>query len=361
MTKAQPGYAQAVINQKQYNLTFDQQAFVKKNADKWPLVELLQKTFKDPSLNERSAEYDELRKYVAKVKRDINKFDLTEDQIAFVETNSETMRPLELAKNLFPNANLKALSTEVQFISEYLKAVGLIGTDDKYSDEYRPPKAAASLVRKINKADSAANFDANDLTPAQKKCVESLRTYLQSIRFCAYMKILLEPDMKEIFEEEFIKGVYDKSDLNSEELNMYINLCMEYVNLHQIQKRKIALETKINSAVGEDSEEGKKLYMSFVELLSGYERELTGSKKHTESLQVKLSSSRSARLKGLTEANESLSKFVEEWKSEEGRKRALKIAEARTKLVSAEINRLETLEEYIASVYGIGRDEILRN
>lgn len=361
MKKGDPGYVRAVIDQKQYSLTFAQQDFVKNGVERMPLVELLQKTFKDPSLNERSVEFDELRKYVAKVKRDISKVDFTLDQILFIEQNSGDMKPFELAKNIFPDLKtLKPLSTEVQQISEYLKASGLVGVDDKDGD-YRPPKASASLVRKINQADPSANFDPNDLTPAQRKCVDSLRSYLQSVRFCAYMRIYKEIDEKQIFEEEFIKGTYDKSDLNSEELNMYINLCMEYVTLHQIIKRKNILEARVNNSVDDDSADGKKLYMTFVDLLSSYEKELTSSKKQTQDLQVKLSSTRSVRLKGLIDANESLSKFVEEWKSTEGRARALKIAEAQNKMVKEEIGRLESLEEYIANIVGIGKDELIKN
>ncbi len=361
MKKGDPGYVRAVIDQKQYSLTFAQQDFVKNGIEKMPLVELLQKTFKDPSLNERSVEFDELRKYVAKVKRDISKIDFTLDQILFIEQNSGDMKPFELAKNIFPNnKSLKPLSTEVQQISDYLKATGLIGVNEQEGD-YKAPKASASIVRKINQSDPAANFDPNDLTPAQRRNVDSLRSYLQSVRFCAYMRIYKEPDEKQIFEEEFIKGTYDKSDLNSEELNMYINLCMEYVSLHQIIKRKNALETRVNNSVDDDSVDGKKLYMSFVDLLSGYERELTASKKQIQDLQGKLSSTRAVRLKGLMEQNESLSKFVEQWKAEETRKRAIKIAEAQNKLVSEQIDRIETMEEYIASVHGIGRDEILKN
>lgn len=362
MNKKDPGYFHAVIDQKQYNLTFSQQEFVQKNVDKLPLVELMQKTFKEQTLNEKSIEYDEIRKYVAKIKRGTPRVDFTEDQILFIEGNASTMKPFELAKNIFPDRDLKPLSAEPQLISEYLKALGLLNSDGKENDEYKPPKAAASIVRKINQADCNANFDANDLTPFQKKCVESLRSYLQSIRFCGYMRIFDEADMKEMFEEEFVKGTYDKPDLNSEELNMYINLCAEYVNIHVVHRNKTVIENKINNALtGGGEEEEKKLYMTWVDLLQRREDDLHKSKKRAEDLQVKLSSTRSKRLESLTQANESLTKFVEEWKNEEGRKRILKIAEARNKLVADEINRIENLDEYIASVLGLGKDEILRN
>ena len=101
--------------------------------------------------------------------------------------------------------------------------------------------------------------------------------------------------------------------------------------------------------------------MSWVELIQKCEDDLHKTKKRAEDLQVKLSSTRADRLKSMAQANESLSKFVEEWKSFEGRQRALKIAEAQNKLVKDEVNRLESMEEYIANIFGVSKDEITRN
>lgn len=358
MKKGDTGYFQAIIDQAQYGLTFEQQVFVQKNADKLQLAELVQKTFKEPSLNERSVEYDDMRKYVAKMRRAVDKLDFTLDQILFIEANALTMKPFELAKNIFPDKDLKPLSREPQAITEYLKAIGAVGSDGKETDQYKPPKASASLVRKINQADTNANFDPNDLSPFQKKCVEGLKSWLQSSRFRGFMDIYREFNMHEMYEEEFIKATYDKPDLNTEELNMYVTLCSEYVNIHTAQKSVTSLESKIDSALSSDD---AKLFQSWVDLLETRRKDLDNSKKMAKDLQVKLSDSRSNRLKGMAQINESLSKFVEEWKSEEGRKRALKVAEARNKQVHDEIVRLETMDEYIANVFGVGRDEILRN
>jgi hypothetical protein len=143
---------------------------------------------------------------------------------------------------------------------------------------------------------------------------------------------------------------------------MYINLCAEYVNIHQVHRNKVIIENKINNAlVGDGDDDSKKLYMTWVDLLQRREDDLHKSKKRAEDLQVKLSSTRSVRLKSIADANESLSKFVEEWKSEEGRKRMLKIAEAQNQLVKNELGRLENFEEYIANIRGVGQQEILRN
>lgn len=358
MKKGDPGYVQAIIDQKAYNLTFDQQDFIKKSAADLSLLELVQKTFKEDSLDERSIEYDSVRKFVAKVKRDVSPLEFTEDQLQFIENNSHSMGPLELAKNLFPKNKVVPLSKETKTIALYLKAIGVGSGEEDDIDEYKPPKAAASIVRKINGAVPNAFWDANDLSPFQKKCVESMKGYLQSIRVSSFMRIC-PPEFRPLFEEELIKATHDKYDLNSEELNMFISLCMEYVNIDQQTYNKNILEAKIAGTLAE-SEDGKKLYMTWVDLLEKREADLHKSKERATKLQEKLSSTRSARLKDMAAVNESLTKFVEEWKSEEGRRRAIIIAEARALELKDEINRIKTAEEYIANVMGIGEDEILR-
>lgn len=360
MNKGDKGYVQAVIDQKEYGLTFAQQDFVKRNAKEMPLLELLRKTFKEDSLDERAVEYDQLRRYVAKVKRNVAPLDLSEEQLMFIENNAHSMKPLELAKNLFPKVDVSPLSKENQTIANYLKAVGITsGTEEGSNEDYKPPKAAASLVRKVNTAVPNANWDANDLSPFQRKCIDSLRAYLQSARVIGFFRICMEADMREMFEEELIKGVHDKHDLNTEELNMYISLCMEYVNIHVQTRAKSQLEFKIANTLDE-SEDGKKLYMTWVDLLEKRESDLDKSKKRATDLQVKLSSTRSKRLEDLAAVNESLSKFIEEFKSEEGRKRAIIIAQANALELESEIKRIEKAPDYIANIMGIGKDEILR-
>jgi hypothetical protein len=359
-------YFYAIIDQYEYDLTFAQQDFVKNNIDKYGLVELMRETYREPSLTERSVEYDHIRRYVAKIKRAVPRPSFTEEQISFIETNSNIMKPFELATTIFPDRKIQKLSSETQRIGEYLKALGISsGNGDSDNNEYRPPKAASSICRKINLIEPSAEFNPNDLTPNQKKCVEALKNYLGSIRFGNFMRIYGKrengQEICSLFEEEFIKGVYDKPDLNSEELNMYINLCTEYVNIQQITESKIFLENKINSSFDDDDEVKQKLSMSWVELLQKREADLNNSKKRAVDLQKMLSSTRSQRLEKQAQVNESLAKFVESWKFQEGRERALKIAEAQNLLVKDELKRIENADEYIANVLGISHDEILRN
>jgi len=367
MNKDDPGYVVAVIDQKDYDLTFAQQDFIKNNLDRlsheYTLLDLTREAYKEPTMDKGSLEYSNVRKYSAKVKR--NKVvDFTRDQVEFMEANGHVMKALEIGKTIFPDKSLVPLSSETQIIAKYLKSIGLDENAPDVDEEYKAPKSVTALVKRINIVDPMANWNPNDLTPFQKKCIETIKSYFVAVRFVTYMqKIYTEVDERHIMEEEYIKAVYDKPDLNTEELNMYITLCAEYVSLYKKEKSKNMLDAKINETLTEqdDSEENKKLYMSYVELAGKFEGEINGTKKRIESLQKNLSDTRSNRLKNQAAVNDSLTKFVEEWKSEDGRKHALRIAAAKDLDVEDEVDRLATMPEYIANIMGIGKDEILHN
>lgn len=356
-------FTEKTINQHQYNLSFAQQDLIEKSQDSLSLIQLTRTVFQDDSLDERTMEYHNVRRFVAKLKRGVPTIEFTAEQVEFINNNAHVIGPFEMAKTLFPDRDVKPLSKETQTIKLYLDAIGASEEDDSKQEKYRPPKSNTVIARKINKADSNANFDSNDLSPFQTKCVESLRSYLQSIRFLAFINIVEEEDLREMFEEEFIKGVYDKPDLNTEELNMYITLCAEYVNIHRLEKQKAMLSAKIDRNIEDsgDDEKQKKLFYTWVEMYKEREEALHKAKARAEKLQTNLSSTRSRRLEKLAQVNDSLSRFVEEWKSEEGRKRALVIAEAKNMELEEEIGRISSMEEYIANIMGTSKDELINN
>jgi len=348
-------YVERTINQNLYGLSFDQQEWLEKHVDEMSLSKLAKGVFDDNDLDERSSEYYGVKKFVSKLKREPRIVHFTEEQLDFIEGNAGEMGPFEMAKTLFPDkADLKPLSKETQTIKQYIDALGDIATEKEGG--YRPPKSFHTIVRKINVADPNAVFVSNDLSPWQRECVEALKSYFQSIRFLSFMKMIEEEDLRRMFEEEFVKAIYDKPDLNSEELNMYIQLCFEYVNIHRLEKQKTMLSRKIDETV---NEEDQKLFYTWVEMYDKREKDLSQTKTRVEKLQTNLSSTRARRLEKQAQVNESLTKFVEEWKSEEGRKRALVIAEAKRLELEGEVNRVEDFDEYIANVMGIGKDEIL--
>lgn len=362
MEKSDPLYVTYVIDQRRYDITFAQQDFIKKEVDSNTIKALMRKAYGDDTLDERSVEFYNIKRYVAKIKKSIEPVTFTEDQIKFIEGNSHSMNGLELTKNVFPEREIKALSNETKTVGEYLKAIGGSAEGEEGNDGYKPPKAVSSLVRKINSYIGNASWNPNDLTPFQRKCVEALKGYLQSARFISFMNSCPGTQDKLIMEEEFVRGVYDKYDLNSEELNMYVTLCLNYVIIDQVTKSKLMLEDKINNVLSGNGNggQGEKLYMTWVDAANQKATELNQRQTAAKGLAEALSANRATRLKSEAQNNESLSKFVEQWKSEVGRARALRIAEIQDRRVKEEVERIESMDDYIASVFGVSSDEITK-
>ena len=57
--------------------------------------------------------------------------------------------------------------------------------------------------------------------------MEKLLTYLSSPRFVGNYDSYNSSIDKELFEAEFVRSVWDKPDLTIDEINLYINVCMD--------------------------------------------------------------------------------------------------------------------------------------
>ena len=356
-----PDYVEKIINQADYGLDFSQQEFIKENIKDMSILTLTQKVFDDSTISDRDQEYYDVRRFIRKIKKKGKLPQFDQDQIDFMNANMGAMNAWEMAKQLFDEPTINKLDGRVQTIARYIKAVSGLNEDEEESSRYIPPKSNVKVTQKINRADPNANWNAKDLSPFEKKCVHSLKSYLHTSRFIHFIEILDDFEMRDLFETEFIKAVYDKPDLNSEELNMFVTLCSEYVTIQKLEKRKFMLGAEIDKTFDPNSDdESNKLYMTWVEQEKSISSELNNAKKRAKELAQAVSGTRVNRMKAETGVNDSLARFVNEWKSEEHRERALRISEAyNLGDLTKEIERIEGFDEYMANVMGVGKDEVL--
>lgn len=223
-------------------------------------------------------------------------------------------------------------------------------------DIYRPPKASNKIIWKVNAAKHEANLVEGKLNNFQLKCIESLKAYLHNHRFVATINAIRSSEEKNLFESEFINGTWDKPDLNSEELNMYITLCSDYVLLKQIKEQLDLLNDELKDSV---QDEDKTIKVALTEAFGKKASEYDSCAKRIKSLQEALSGARSKRMDSTTRLNSSLSAFVEKWKDEEERRKMILIAKARDIKLANEIDRLDDEAEYIARIMGISKEEII--
>lgn len=368
--KLYENYADRIINQHDYGLSFDQQRTLEDKFlnDEMTLAELAAFIYGlQPPIDKRSREFKTVKNYIAKLRRKVPTIEFTEGQIDFIKNNASRMSPKEVALSLFPKIGEMdpkkiALSKEVQTVNKLGVALGLQfqnDTDDKTDSEYTPPKADSVLIKKINSVDITADYPNSNLNSEQKKCVDALRGYLHTHRFLSTINVYKSQNLRNLFEQTFVQSTYNKPDLNADELNMYVSLCQEYVLSSRLQSQMETIQTRIDEYFDPDNEDARKTHAAFINAFSTKVKEHDECQKRMKSLQTTLSGSREKRLAQKVEENQSLTKFVELWKEEESRKRMLIIAEAAKLDVKKEIEKLQDVDEFVAQVMGISADEIL--
>lgn len=347
-------------------LTTEQKTFINENHAKIPdLIELTRAVFEDEDIDGRSKEGRAVRKYCVDNKLDfkttkhekVKSITLTEEQKEFcLEYCRDGMNAYQIAAVLFPDDNITPLSRETLDITNFLNEngpEGQISEPTGFRFEYIPPKTPTILVNKVNEVTSE-EWQPNKLSIAQRECVDALKRYLASPRFVQTISGYLDSNDRELFEAEFIRAIHDKPDLTTDEVNLYINVCIDYINLKHIQKAMNKLDKMFDEA-----ESQQEMTVRLAELLKTKSDEYNQCEKRMESLIQKLQGDRAKRVNAERDKYASILSLVQIFQDEEERKRMIKIANMQQEAVKEEAKRFEDMPEWKARILGIGQQEIL--
>lgn len=352
-----------IINEFHYKLTINQQLFLEANISSGgkELLKLTRDCFNDQLLNEHSDEFNIVKNYLVKLKRQKQAVNFTDEELEFISKNGQFMRPVEIARQMYPESQSN-LAKESQSIAELVKAWDIEYDDpsDKNDDvtgDYEPPRTIPKVLELINKANNLAHYHLNDLVqdPKKKECVMALKRNMHSPRFRMVANSLTRRKLREFFEIEFARAAYDKPDLTADECNQYISLCKAYVD-EIILFEMIA---SFNDRLNEKMMSGDKESMSMMEALETKTQEAKGLRDFIRAQQKVLSGSRSERLDQLASLNDSLTRFIQLAQEEKGREQYLRVQEAQIKEIEGEIKKIDNYKELIAEIYGIQVAEIL--
>jgi hypothetical protein len=362
-TDVKENRADRILNEYRYGLSLDQQLFVEKNATRTDLLKLTQDCFQDISLDEHSDQFKSVKNFLVKYKKGIKATDLTDEQIEFIQNNGAVIRAIDIARQFYPNSDSN-LAKESQTIAAVAKALGVPWEGDSITAEevesdYEPPKTDFQVIEKMNKADINLKLHVTKLDSRKREWIAALKRNMHSPRFLAIANSIRRKKLRELYESEFVKATYDKPDLNAEETNMYITLCNEYVLDVTITEQINLLNDRLCESTVED-EDSRTFTMSLSNSLSAKTKESNECKRRITQLQQSLSGSRSERLKDIANLNESLTKFVELVQEENGRKKLLRLAEAKNLEIQEEIKRIDNFDELIAEVWGMSIEEIIK-
>jgi len=347
-------------------LNKDQKKFIDNNYLQIPDIDQLTRLlFKNENLDGRNKEGKAVAEYMiersygykTKVHKKAKKVELNSDQKKLIqEYAKDRLSSLQIAQLIFQDRDVKNLSMEQRVVADFLKtnSPDYIKPKEEQEEifEYDPPKSPTKVIKKINEY-AQQNLEESKLRRMEKDFVEMTRKYVSSPRFIQLMNTYQKQD-SELFEAEFIRAVWNKPDLTMDEINLYINVCVDYINLKTIQRNM----RKLNEMFDE-CEDQTEMSVKLAEILKAKSAEYHQCEQRQESLIKKLNGDRSARMKNQEDKYASVLNLVQSFQEQEERERMIEIAEKQKLLVNEELDRLETMDSWKARVLGLRREDVL--
>jgi multidrug efflux pump subunit AcrB len=353
-------------SQREEMFTSDQKKYIEEHIkENGNLLGIVRVIFNNEELDERSVQYSAVRTYLAQndisyitssSKNSKSDFSLTDENKKFIDNSIlGGMTTMNIAMLLFSDKFTEATKSKIPLSREYRailayvrgKFPGHAAKPEKLiSDIYIAPKSISVGIKKVNAFCFQSLIDTK-LNANDKKCIEKLITYLGSPRFIQVINTYKNVDDRELFEAEYIRSVWDKPDLTSDDINLYINVCMDYVNQKHIEEQKEKLNAMFDAA--ENQEE---LTMRLTDMLKVKSDEYNQCSARMDKLISKLNGDRAKRLEINFERNANFTAIVQAFQDEEERKRMILMTNMQKKTVEEEAKRLESMSEWKARILG---------
>ena len=346
-------------------LTEEHKEFIDGNYKKINnLNELTNAVFMGEGLDGRTKEGRAVRKYMAekdykyntRENKKVPPVKLNDDHKEFILANADgKMKAFDMAKILFAEKDVTPLSKETIVIADFLKKQAPEKVSPKESaigEKYKPAKTFNDALKVVNKATNQ-ELEAGKMQAQTKKGIEALIGFLQSPRLIQTIGNYTNKEDRALFEAEFVRATWDKPDLTSDEVNLYINVCIDYINLMNIQK---AVD-KLNHMF-EECEDQRDMTVRLAELLKTKSEEYNQCEKRMESLITRLNGDRAKRVQNKQSQNASILNLVQLFQEEEEREVMIKIAEMQKQLVEDEIANIESMPDWKARVLGLRKGDV---
>jgi len=347
-------------------LNKDQKEFLRVNSQDMPdLIDLTKKCFGDESLDGRSKEGRAVRKFLvensikfkttSRIPAEV--INLTKEQGEFIlQQAEEGLSSLEIAKIVFPSRNVKPLSSEQRVVLEKIREVNpdiLPSQDSGALNSYISPKSPSRIIKKINDATGLV-LNEQKLNRQKQICIDRLKINLSNSRFLKIINNFLNEEDRVLFEHEFVRLTWDKPDLTADELNLYLNVCKEVINLEVIS----AHLNKLNSMFDE-ADEQQEMSIRLAEIIKTKSSEYHQCETRIENLTKKLQGDRGERMKKMHKENASFLAIVQLFQEQEERETMVRIAEMQKESIKEEAERLEGMAGWKARVLGISQEDAI--
>lgn len=347
-------------------LSEEQKEFLVKNFKENPsLIDLTRRLFGDPDLDGRTKEGRAVREFLSSqnleyetsVWEKTEDIDLSEAQVDFVKNQAENgLSAFQISEILFPDVSVKRFSKQhlcvLNFLREY-EPNFVHESETAINKEYNSPRTQAVAIEKINEF-AHIGLSKEKVTHDEVECIQSLMRSLSAPRFVQVIGNYSSQKDRRLFEAEFVRATWDKPDLTSDEINLYINVCVDYINLKNISSHIEKLNTMFNEV-----EDQQDMTVRLAEVLKSKTDEYDKCEKRMESLIKKLNGDRAERLKNRQKDHASILTLVRNFQIEEQRQQMVQLAEMQKILVEEEVERLDNMDSWKARILGISKKDAI--
>ena len=348
------------------DISEEQKTFLQENAARIPdLIDLTRQCFENDTLDGRSREGRAVRKFLVENSIDFRTtsrqptetIDFTREQREFILQQAENgLSSLEIARIVFPDRRVPPLSNEQRAVLTEIRLVNpdiLPSQDSGALHKYLPPKSFSRIIKKINDA-TGLGLDEGKINRQKQICIEKLKINLSNSRFLKIINNYLNEGDRVLFEHELIRLTWDKPDLTADEINLYLNVCKEVINLEVISSHLNKLNDMFDVA-----DEQQEMSIRLAEIIKAKSSEYHQCETRIENLTKKLQGDRGERMKKMYKENASFLSIVQLFQEEEERKTMVEIAEMQKQIVRKEADTLENMAEWKARVLGISKDDTI--
>ena len=324
---------------------------------------ITRKFFNDENLDGRTKQGIAIRSLLAsnKIQYKTSKYEkvgelpLTPEQEQFIEDQAANgISALRIAELLYPDRPISAMGLEHRTVAAHIRNSGCENnavSDDAMFVKYQTPRSLERVINRINEA-TGEKIDKDRLTRHHKVCAEKLAINLSNSRFQKIINCYTSQDDRNIFEQEFIRMTWDKPDLTADEVNLYMNVCKEIINLETTSRHL----DKLNKMF-EETQEQNEMSIRLAEIIKAKSSEYHQCEGRVESLIKKLQGDRRERISSRQKENASILSIVQLFQDEEERANMIKIAEMQKSLVTEEGKKMETMVEWKARILGISLED----
>lgn len=356
--------AEAMVCEKKFNLSLEYQLEIRKKYKEYKsLLQLTKDIYQDQSLDENTDEFKNVKNFVTRIHSGQECHNFREEQIAFINEHGPTKRPMEITRILFREVDGNPIK-ECRSVVAVLDALGI-----KYSDDaeaplerlgvYQPPSTDHKIIGLINRVDPEAGYHISKLDSEKRRRIALIKRSLNSPRVIAMLSAIRSQLHREVFETQFVLYLSDKDNVSVEDVSTIADLANENVRSLLITEEISLLNDRLAEAsVGDDA--SRAFTKNLSDSLATKATEYNACQNRMIKLRDNLAISRADRMKHMTAINESLAKFIEMAKVQEGRDYMLKLSKMRESKLHDEAKRIESLSDLVAEIRGVDLLELLK-